>query len=336
MTTIPETFPAFLATQRDEAVDRGPSTLTRDDLGDGEVTVRVGWSSINYKDALATIPKGQVARISPLVPGVDLAGEVVESDDPAVAVGSEVLVTGYDLGVAHHGGWAQYARVPAGWVVALPDGLSSRQAMALGTAGLTAGLSIHALEAHGLRPDHGPVLVLGASGGVGSTAVGALAAAGYEVWAATGKPDQGDYLRGLGAQEILAREETTADSDRPLEKTRWAAAVDPVGGAATAYALRTTRYGGAVALSGLTGGTALRTTVLPFILRGVSLLGIDSVAANADLRREVWSRLAGDLRPRGLDDAIAREVDLEGIEPVLDALLAGQAVGRTVVRLPAS
>jgi acrylyl-CoA reductase (NADPH) len=336
VTTIPETFPAFLATQRDEAVDRGPSTLTRDDLGDGEVTVRVGWSSINYKDALATIPKGQVARISPLVPGVDLAGEVVESDDPAVAVGSDVLVTGYDLGVAHHGGWAQYARVPAGWVVALPEGLSSRQAMALGTAGLTAGLSIHALEAHGLRPDHGPVLVLGASGGVGSTAVGALAAASYEVWAATGKPDQGDYLRGLGAQEILAREETTADSDRPLEKTRWAAAVDPVGGAATAYALRTTRYGGAVALSGLTGGTALRTTVLPFILRGVSLLGIDSVAANADLRREVWSRLAGDLRPRGLDDAIAREVDLEGIEPVLDALLAGQAVGRTVVRLPAS
>jgi acrylyl-CoA reductase (NADPH) len=333
--TIPETFPAFLATRREEAVDRGPATLRRDDLGEGEVTVRVDWSSINYKDALATIPKGQVARISPLVPGVDLAGEVVASDDPAVAVGSEVLVTGHDLGVAHHGGWAQYARVPGAWVVALPDGLSSRQAMALGTAGLTAGLSIHALEAHGLRPDHGPVLVLGASGGVGSTAVGALAAAGYEVWAATGKPDQGDYLRGLGAHGIIAREEATADSDRPLEKTRWAAAVDPVGGAATAYALRTTRYGGAVALSGLTGGTALRTTVLPFILRGVSLLGIDSVAAAAELRRAVWSRLAGDLRPGGLDDAIAREVDLEGIEPVLDALLAGQAVGRTVVRLAA-
>jgi acrylyl-CoA reductase (NADPH) len=332
--TIPETFPAFLATQSDDAVDRGPAALARDDLGDGEVTVRVDWSSINYKDALATIPKGQVARISPLVPGVDLAGEVVASDDPGVAVGSDVLVTGYDLGVAHHGGWARYARVPAEWVVALPDGLSSRQAMALGTAGLTAGLSVHALEAHGLSPDHGPVLVLGASGGVGSTAVGALAAAGYEVWAATGKPDQGDYLRGLGAHEIIAREETTAESDRALEKTRWAAAVDPVGGAATAYALRTTRYGGAVALSGLTGGTALRTTVLPFILRGVSLLGIDSVAASAELRRAVWSRLAGDLRPRGLEDAIAREVDLEGIEPVLDALLAGKAVGRTVVRLP--
>ena len=158
-----------------------------------------------------------------------------------------MLVTGYDLGVAHHGGWAQYARVPADWVVALPDGLSSREAMALGTAGLTAGLSIHALEAHGLTPTDGPVLVLGASGGVGSIAVGALAAAGYEVWAATGKAAEHDYLRGLGAREIVAREETTAEPERPLEKQRWAAVVDPVGGAATAYALRTTRYGGAVA-----------------------------------------------------------------------------------------
>jgi acrylyl-CoA reductase (NADPH) len=336
VTTIPETFPAFLATQRDEAVDRGPSTLTRDDLGDGEVTIRVDWSSINYKDALATIPKGQVARISPLVPGIDLAGEAVASDSDSVGVGDEVLVTGYDLGVAHHGGWARYARVPADWVVALPDGLSPRDAMALGTAGLTAGLSIHALEAHGLTPADGPVLVLGASGGVGSTAVGALANAGYEVWAATGKAGEHDYLRGLGAHEIVTREETTAESQSPLEKTRWAAVVDPIGGAGTAYALRTTRYGGAVALSGLTAGTALGTTVLPFILRSVSLLGIDSVAASAELRREVWSRLATDLRPRGLDDAIAREVDLAGIEPVLDALLAGKAVGRTVVRLPES
>jgi acrylyl-CoA reductase (NADPH) len=331
--TVPETFPAFLATQRDDVVDRSPATLARADLGEGEVTVRVDWSSINYKDALATIPNGQVARISPLVPGIDLAGEVVASDSGPVAVGDGVLVTGYDLGVAHHGGWARYARVPAEWVVALPDGLSSRDAMALGTAGLTAGLSIHALEAHGLRPEDGPVLVLGASGGVGSTAVGALAAAGYEVWAATGKADQHDYLRGLGAHEIVGRDETTAAPDRPLERTRWAATIDPVGGAATAYALRTTRYGGAVALSGLTGGTKLDTTVLPFILRGVSLLGIDSVAASGSLRREVWARLAGDLRPRGLDEAIAREVDLEGIEPVLDDLLAGAAVGRTVVRL---
>jgi acrylyl-CoA reductase (NADPH) len=331
--TVPETFPAFLATKHDDAVQRGTTSLAASALPDGEVTIRVRWSSINYKDALATIAKGQVARITPLVPGVDLAGEVVASGDESIAVGSEVLVTGYDLGVAHHGGWAQYARVPAAWVVALPDGLSARQAMALGTAGLTAGLSIHALEAHGLRPDDGAVLVLGASGGVGSTAVGALATAGYEVWAATGKADEHDYLRGLGAHEVVGRDETTAESDRPLEKQRWAACVDPVGGRATAYALRTTTYGGAVAVSGLTAGAALHTTVLPFILRAVSLLGIDSVAAGADLRREVWARLASDLRPRGLDEAIAREVDLDGIEPVLDALLAGEAVGRTVVRL---
>jgi putative YhdH/YhfP family quinone oxidoreductase len=331
--TVPDEFPAFLATKRDDAVDRGPATLAAADLPEGEVTIRVDWSSINYKDALATIPKGQVAQISPLVPGVDLAGEVVASDAQAIAAGAQALVTGHDLGVAHHGGWARYARVPADWVVALPEGLTSREAMVLGTAGLTAGMSIHALEAHGLRPGDGPVLVLGASGGVGSTAVGALATAGYEVHAATGKADEHDYLTGLGATEVLDRDEVTAESNRPMERQRWAACVDPIGGAGTAYALRTTRYGGAIALSGLTAGTKLETTVLPFILRGVSLLGIDSVQASADTRRTVWARLATDLRPRGLDDAIAREVDLQGIEPVLDALLKGQAVGRTVVRV---
>ena len=331
---VPDEFPAFLATKRDDTVDRGPATLAAADLPEGEVTIRVDWSSINYKDALATIPKGQVAQISPLVPGVDLAGEVVASDGAqAIPVGTQAVVTGYDLGVAHHGGWARYARVPAAWVVPLAEGLTPREAMALGTAGLTAGMSIHALEAHGLSAGDGPVLVLGASGGVGSTAVGALATAGYEVHAATGKAAEHEYLRGLGAAEILDRDEVTAESNRPLERQRWAACVDPIGGAGTAYALRTTRYGGAIALSGLTAGTKLDATVLPFVLRGVSLLGIDSVQASADLRHAVWERLATDLRPRGLDDAIAREVDLEGIEPVLDALLQGQAVGRTVVCL---
>ena len=331
---VPDEFPAFLATKRDDAVDRGPATLAAADLPEGEVTIRVDWSSINYKDALATIPKGQVAQISPLVPGVDLAGEVVASDDAqAIPVGTQAVVTGYDLGVAHHGGWARYARVPAAWVVPLAEGLTPREAMALGTAGLTAGMSIQALEDHGLSAGDGPVLVLGASGGVGSTAVGALATAGYEVHAATGKAAEHEYLKGLGAAEILDRDEVTAESNRPLERQRWAACVDPIGGAGTAYALRTTRYGGAIALSGLTAGTKLDATVLPFVLRGVSLLGIDSVQASADLRHAVWERLATDLRPRGLDDAIAREVDLEGIEPVLDALLKGQAVGRTVVRL---
>src|SRR4051794_38635298 len=230
--TIPESFPAFLATQRDDAVDRGVAALARDDLGDGEVTVRVDWSSVNYKDALATIPEGQVARISPLVPGIDLAGEVVASDSDAFAAGDQVLATTSALGAPPHGGWARYARVPADWVVALPDGLSPREAMALGTAGLTAGLSIHALEAHGLTPADGPVLVLGASGGVGSTAGGAPAPAGHEGWGAPRQGRAADHPRGLGAHEIVTREETTAESERPLEKMRWAAAVDPVGGAA--------------------------------------------------------------------------------------------------------
>ena len=325
--SVPDSFPAFVAEQDGDDVARGMRDFAAADLHDGDVTVRVSHSSINYKDALATIAKGGVARTSPLIPGVDLVGEDVDS-------GATVIVTGHGLGVSHHGGWAQYARVPGDWVLELPDGLAPREAMALGTAGLTAGLSLHALEAQGLTSADGPVLVLGASGGVGSVAVGALAAAGYEVVAATGKEAEHDYLKGLGASEVIGREAVTAAPERPLEKPRWAAVVDPVGGAATAYALRTTRYGGAVAVSGLTAGPKLETTVLPFILRGVSLLGIESVDAPAELRREVWGRLATDWRPAGLEDAIARDVGLDDIEPVLDALLAGQAVGRTVVTLP--
>lgn len=324
--SVPDTFPAFVAEQDGDDVTRGVRDVAAADLPDGDVTIRVTHSSVNYKDALATIPKGGVAGISPLIPGVDLVGEDVDS-------GATVLVTGRGLGVSHHGGWAQYARVPRDWVLELPDGLAPREAMALGTAGLTAGMSLQALEARGLATGNGPVLVLGASGGVGSVAVGALAAAGYEVVAATGKTGEHDYLKGLGASEIIGREEVTAAPERPLEKQRWAAVVDPVGGAATAYALRTTRYGGAVALSGVTAGAKLDTTVLPFILRGVALLGIESVEAPVELRREVWQRLATDWRPAGLEDAIAREVALDGIEPVLDALLAGEAVGRTVVTL---
>jgi acrylyl-CoA reductase (NADPH) len=205
--------------------------------------------------------------------------------------------------------------------------------MALGTAGFTAGLSVVRLEEHGLTTGDGPVLVLGATGGVGSTAVAILAGRGYEVAAATGKADEADFLQSLGASEILSREETSAEPERPMDKTRWAGVVDPVGGAATAYALRTTRYGGAVALSGLTGGTDVQTTVFPFILRGVSLLGIDSVATPPDVRREVWTRLAGDLRPQGLEDQITREISLDDLDPFLDEVLAGRARGRTVVRV---
>ena len=333
MSEVPERFRALVADREGDDVRRQLSELTAADLPAGEITVRVRFSSVNYKDALAVSPKGRVAKAYPLVPGVDLAGEVAASDDPEIPAGAQVIVHGHDLGVAHHGGFAEVARVPATWVVPLPEGLSPRQAMALGTAGFTAGLSVMRLEEHGLQPGDGPVLVLGATGGVGSTALGILSARGYEVVAATGKAQEADFLRSLGAAEVVSREETSAESDRPLERQRWAACVDPVGGAALAYALRTLRYGGAVASSGTTGGTDVRTTVFPFIVRAVSLLGIDSVGTPMPVRRRVWERLAGDLRPRGLDESITREVRLEEVDPLLDEVLAGRARGRTVVRV---
>jgi len=316
---------AFVAEQSDDGVVRGVrDDFETGDLGDGDVVVKVAWSSVNYKDALATIAKGQVARISPLIPGIDLAGTDENS-------GAEVLAHGYELGVAHHGGYAEYARVPSEWIVALPDGLSARQAMTIGTAGYTAARCVIALEAAGLTPDAGPVLVTGASGGVGSTAVDILAARGYEVVASTGKG--ADFLLGLGAAEVISREDAAGDASRPLEKTRWAGVVDCVGGEVLAGAIRGLKYGGAVAACGNTGGVKLPMTVLPFILRGVSLLGVDSVQTPIQERTETWKRLAGDLRPPHLDDAIAHETDLDGLEDALTRILAGELSGRTIVRL---
>jgi acrylyl-CoA reductase (NADPH) len=329
----PQRFRAFVAERAGDEVRREVRELTFDDLPDGEVTVRVQWSSVNYKDALATRADGKVARISPLVPGVDLAGTVVGSADPQVRAGQEVIVHAHDLGVAHHGGFAEYARVPASWVVPLPPGLSTREAMAIGTAGFTAALSVHCLEQHGLAPDDGPVLVTGATGGVGSTAVGMLAKRGYHVVASTGKAAAADWLTGLGAAEVLDRAETSASSRRVLESERWAGAVDCVGGATLAYVLRTLRYGAAVAASGNTGGAALETTVFPFILRAVALLGVDSVRTPRPLRMATWRRLAGDLRPVGIDDALVSEVDLDGLAAALDTIARGGVRGRCVVRL---
>ncbi len=331
--SIPASFPAYVAEQVDGDVVRSLTTLAPADLGEGDVTVRVEWSSVNYKDALAVIPKGGVARISPLVPGVDLAGEVVASDSPDVAVGTKVVVHGYDVGVSHHGGFAAYARVPAGWVVPLPDGLTTRQAMAIGTAGFTAAISVEALVARDLASGDGPVLVTGATGGVGSTAVAMLAGLGFEVAGSTGKADEHEYLRALGASEVLDRAETSAESTRPMEKERWAGAVDCVGGSTLAYVIRTLRYGAAVAASGNTGGITLDTNVLPFILRGVALLGIDSVQLPIGERRRIWGRLASDLRPAGLDDAIAVEVELDGVDAALESIRSGGVRGRTVVHL---
>jgi len=330
----PDRFRALVAERDGDEVRRELRELRREDLHDGDVLVRVAWSSVNYKDALAVSAKGRVARTSPLVPGIDLAGEVLESGGEGPPPGTPVLAHGYDLGVAHHGGFAELARVPAGWVVPLPDGLDARAAMQIGTAGYTAAASVLALEEHGVQPGSGPVLVLGASGGVGVCAVAMLAGHGHEVHAATGKAEEEGFLRALGAAEVLSRDEVTAPADRPLDRQRWAGCVDPVGGAALAYALRTLRYGGAVAASGNTGGAALETTVLPFILRGVALLGVDSAQAPIERRRAVWERLAGDLRPRALEEhGGVRELALDEVDGLLDDVLAGRGRGRTVVRI---
>jgi acrylyl-CoA reductase (NADPH) len=267
------------------------------------------------------------------VPGVDLAGVVVASDDPSLAPGTEVLAHGGDIGVTRHGGYARYARVPAGDAIALPDGLSARDAMAIGTAGFTAALSVDQLEQRGLRPGEGPVLVTGASGGVGSFAVDLLAARGYDVVASTGKTDEHPWLRSLGAADVIGRDDIDEAGGRVLGPEHWAGAVDCVGGDTLARVLQSLRYGAAVAASGLTGGTALQTTVYAFITRGVALLGVDSVRTPIDRRRAVWTRLGTDLRPPHLDDLVAREVSLDSVAGALADILAARVRGRIVVRL---
>lgn len=332
MPDLPPSFRAYVVDRpAGKAFTRGLRRLAPADLPPGEVTVRVQWSSVNYKDGLAAREDGRVARSYPLVPGIDLAGVVVASEDPAFPVGAAILANGYDIGTARHGGYAELARLPPDWVVPLPDGLTARDAMAIGTAGFTAAMSVAALEARGLRPGDGPVLVTGASGGLGSAAVAILASRGHEVWAATGKPDEHSRLRDLGAAGFLARDEVTAPG-RPLESARWAGAVDTVGAATLPYVLRTLRIGAAVASAGNASGAELSTTVFPFILRGVALLGMDSANMVTTARRALWKRLATDLLPRGLGDGIT-EVDLDTVEPALDAIVAGQARGRWVVRV---
>jgi putative YhdH/YhfP family quinone oxidoreductase len=324
---VPQHIRAFLARNGD-APSRGVGELAAEDLPDG-VAIAVEWSSVNFKDALASTPTGRVARISPIVPGIDQAGTLLDAAS-GLEAGAAVLAHGYDIGVSRHGGWAEVARVPADWIVPLPAGLSTRDAMAIGTAGFTAALSVLALLDRGLEPGAGPVLVTGASGGVGSVAVDLLAGLGFEVVASSGKERAHDYLRSLGAAEIVDRGELDQAGGRPLEKERWAGAVDCVGGQTLANVLAAVRYGGAVAASGLTGGPSLPTTVMPFILRGVALLGIDSVQTPIDQRRAVWARLATDLRPRHLD-AIGTDVGLADLDAVITAILDGAVQGRTLV-----
>jgi NADPH2:quinone reductase len=305
--------------------------MSLDELTAGDVVIRAEWSSVNYKDALAATGAGKIVRRFPLVGGIDVAGQVASSQDARFRAGDRVLVTGYDMGVTHDGGYAGRVRVPAEWVIPLPGGLTTFDAMAIGTAGFTAALSIVEMEHNGLRPGGGPVIVAGATGGVGSLAVACLAALGYQVTALTGKDREHEFLRGLGARDVVARS-TLQMGTRPLEKALWAGAVDPVGGEVLAWLTRTMMSGGCIACSGLTGGTELHTTVLPFILRGVKLLGIDSAMCPRDRRMEVWRRLAGDMKPAGLN-TIAREISLQELPSAFETLLAGKARGRFVVNV---
>lgn len=332
MAAVPEKFTAIIAREEGERVAFEPELVEVSDLPAGEVTVEVDYSTVNYKDMLAVTPGSKVVRSFPIVPGIDLAGTVVASDASDIEVGSSVVVHGYDMGTGRDGGYAEYVRVPAEWVVPL-HGLSTRDAMAIGTAGFTAALSVAAIVDAGIPPERGKVLVTGASGGVGSIAVDLLAGLGYDVVASSGKPAAADLLRTLGASEVIGRVPEDPEAKiRPLSRSEWAAAVDTVGGKTLAHVLSTLAYGGLVAASGNAGGLALPTTVMPFILRGVTLRGIDSVQVPLQHRRDVWARLHGDLAPRHLE-AISTEHPISRVGEVIDALAAGSHIGRSVLRV---
>jgi NADPH2:quinone reductase len=304
--------------------------LSLDDLDPGEVVIRTHYSAVNYKDALAATGAGKVIRRFPCVGGVDVAGVVESSQDVRFKAGDSVLVTGYDMGVAHDGGFAEYARVPADWVVPLPQGLSLFEAMALGTAGFTAALAIHRLEQNELTPGKGKVIVTGATGGVGSLAIRMLSQLGYHVVALTGKATEQDYLRSLGASEVLLRSEVDFAGKRPLEKAQWAGALDAVGGDTLAWLARTMQQDGAIASFGNAGGVELHTTVFPFILRGVKLLGVDSAAAAMPLRKQIWQRLASELRIEPLDQ-VAHRIAFAELPAACARMISGGSHGRAVV-----
>ena len=324
------TFPAFVFTNDPDNSHRSVEQVSLDQIAPDGVLIEVEWSSVNFKDGLASTTSGKISRLKPMIPGIDIAGTVVDTAGSDFVLGQKVIAHGYDIGVARHGGYAQFVRVPAEWIMKLPDGLTAREAMVVGTGGFTSALSIVALEKWGLTPADGPVLVTGATGGVGSMAVSMLAGRGYEVVASSGKASANEFLLGLGASRVIDRTELSADDPRPLQTTTYAAAVDCVGGNTLANVLKRLNYGSAVAASGLTGGTAIPTSVMPFILRGVALLGIDSVQTPMDVRRNVWGRIASDLKPAGLE-SIGHSIGLNDLDRVLTAILAGEVSGRYVV-----
>lgn len=306
-----------------------PEVIDESFLPEGDVKIHVEFSSVNYKDALAITPKGGVARSYPLIPGIDVVGTVTASSSPEFAVGDRVVAHGQDIGTGRHGGYSQTARYPADYLVKLA-GLSTADAAAIGTAGFTAAMSVNAIRAHGISPSDGPVLVTGATGGVGSISVDLLAGLGYEVVASTGKADTHQLLRDLGAAEVIDRVPGPDEKVRPLGKAHWAAVVDCVGGKTLAYALSTMKYGGVAAISGLAGSPDLPATVMPFILRGVTLAGIDSVLLPIDKRRAVWAQLESELLPQHLA-RITRDVPVREVADVLGTIIGGGVTGRTRV-----
>ena len=324
-----DTFKALVLRQEDGKTVHAIENVAIDALPEGDVLIAVAYSSLNYKDGLAVTGKGKVVRRFPMVPGVDLAGTVEASDSSDYKPGDRVVATGWGIGEGHWGGYAQKARLKAKWLTRLPEGLNPEQAMAIGTAGLTAMLCVMALEGHGVQPGAGPVLVTGAAGGVGSVAVAVLAKLGYQVTASTGRAETHDYLRSLGASEIIDRA-VLARAPKPLESETWAGAVDTVGSQTLATVLAQMRYGSAVAACGLAGGGDLPTAVFPFILRGVALLGVDSVMCPAPRRQAAWDRLGADLPPEKLA-AMTRTVKLIEVPVLADAILKGQVRGRVVV-----
>ncbi len=327
-----QSFRAFRIHERDGVTRAGLETLQLDDLSSGEVVIEAHYSSVNYKDALAATGRGRILRRFPLVGGVDVSGVVLESGDSRFTEGDEVLVTGCGLGESHDGGFSEIVRVPADWVVPLPHGFSLRDAMLLGTAGFAAALAIDRMEQNGQVPALGPVVVTGASGGVGSIAIDLLGGKDYEAVALSRKPDTDGYLALLGADRVIDAHAVT-DSKAPLEKAQWGGAIDTVGGEVLAWLTRTVRPWGNIASIGLAGSARLDTTVMPFILRGVSLLGISSANCPMERRQKVWQRLATDLKPRYLDSIVAGEVDLDGLPGVFDKVLSGEHRGRFLVRI---
>ena len=327
-----DSFKALLIEEQEGKVGHRFVAMMRDELDPGEVVIRVAYSSINFKDALAATGAGKIIRRFPCVGGIDLSGTVLESADPRFQPGDPVIATSFDIGVAHHGGYAELARVPADWVVPLPAGLSLYDAMALGTAGFTAALAIVRMEENGLTPAKGPVIVTGATGGVGSLAVDMLAQRGYRVVALTGKDSEADYLRSLGAAEVMLRQSLDLSRIRPLDRARWAGAVDNLGGDVLAWIASTMEQGGTIASIGLAASMSLNTTVAPFILRGVSLLGIDSGYIREPYRSGVWQRLASDLRPPHLA-GMSRSIPFADLPATFDEYIGGRAKGRVVVEV---